>query len=49
MIPGVDFAGVVESYSKNYKTGDSVILNGWGAGRVIMEAFHNTSEYPLNG
>jgi acrylyl-CoA reductase (NADPH) len=33
MIPGVDFAGVVEaSQSPEFKPGDKVILNGWGVG-----------------
>ena len=33
MVPGVDLAGtVVESKSINFKSGDQVILNGWGVG-----------------
>ncbi len=33
LIPGIDFAGVVESSDHaNYKSGDKVILNGWGVG-----------------
>ncbi len=33
MIPGIDFAGVVESSSHpDWKPGDKVILNGWGTG-----------------
>ena len=33
MVPGIDFAGVVESSSHpDYKPGDSVVLNGWGVG-----------------
>ncbi len=33
MIPGIDFAGVVEtSIHPDYKPGDQVILNGWGLG-----------------
>ena len=33
MVPGIDFAGVVtESSHAEYKTGDRVILNGWGVG-----------------
>lgn len=33
MVPGIDLAGtVVESTSADYKTGDSVILTGWGVG-----------------
>ena len=33
MIPGIDFAGVVEqSDDPNFKPGDRVLLNGWGVG-----------------
>ena len=33
LIPGVDFAGTVtQSTHKNWKTGDLVVLNGWGVG-----------------
>ncbi len=33
MVPGIDFAGVVESSdSPDYKVGDRVFLNGWGVG-----------------
>ena len=33
MVPGIDFAGVVETSSHpQYKSGDSVVLNGWGVG-----------------
>ena len=33
MVPGIDFAGTVsESSHPNWKTGDKVILNGWGVG-----------------
>jgi acrylyl-CoA reductase (NADPH) len=33
MVPGIDFAGVVEeSAHPNYKAGDKVLLNGWGVG-----------------
>jgi acrylyl-CoA reductase (NADPH) len=35
MIPGIDFAGVVETSSHpDYKPGDQVILNGWGLGET---------------
>lgn len=35
MIPGIDFAGIVESSSHpDYKPGDAVILNGWGVGET---------------
>lgn len=33
MVPGIDFAGtVVESQSPAYKSGDEVVLTGWGVG-----------------
>lgn len=33
LIPGIDFAGVVETSSHNeFKPGDQVVLNGWGVG-----------------
>ena len=33
MVPGIDFAGeVLESSSTEFKTGDMVLLNGWGVG-----------------
>jgi acrylyl-CoA reductase (NADPH) len=33
MVPGIDFAGVVEaSSSDRYKVGDQVVLTGWGVG-----------------
>jgi acrylyl-CoA reductase (NADPH) len=33
MVPGIDFAGVVEaSASDQWKVGDRVVLNGWGVG-----------------
>jgi acrylyl-CoA reductase (NADPH) len=39
MIPGIDFAGTVESSSHpDWKSGDKVILNGWGAARRTSEA-----------
>ena len=40
MIPGVDFAGVVES-SENpaFKPGDAVVLNGWGLGETHLGAY----------
>jgi acrylyl-CoA reductase (NADPH) len=35
MIPGIDFAGqVVSSTHPEFKTGDAVILNGWGVGET---------------
>ena len=33
MVPGIDFAGqVLESTDARYKTGDDVVLTGWGVG-----------------
>ncbi|HEY5757080.1 MAG TPA: MDR family oxidoreductase [Steroidobacter sp.] len=33
MVPGIDFAGVVESSdSSDFRAGDRVLLNGWGVG-----------------
>src|ERR1700679_1726701 len=35
MIPGIDFAGVVEtSTSDQWRAGDRVVLNGWGVGET---------------
>ena len=35
MVPGIDFAGTVErSTDARFKPGDSVVLNGWGAGET---------------
>ncbi|MGB1309627.1 MAG: MDR family oxidoreductase [Leucothrix sp.] len=35
MVPGIDFAGTVtKSTHANWKTGDKVILNGWGVGEM---------------
>ena len=35
MVPGIDFAGVVErSDSPAFQPGDKVVLNGWGVGEV---------------
>src|SRR5712692_6658811 len=40
MIPGVDFAGTVESSSHpNWKAGDKVILNGFGLGETHLGAY----------
>ena len=37
MIPGIDFAGVVESStSPDWKAGDLVVLNGWGVGETHL-------------
>ena len=40
MIPGIDFAGIVESSSHaDFKPGDAVILNGWGTGETHLGAY----------
>lgn len=40
MIPGIDFAGTVESSSHpEFKAGDAVILNGWGTGETHLGAY----------
>ena len=40
MIPGIDFAGMVESSSHpQWKPGDRVILNGWGAGETHLGGY----------
>jgi acrylyl-CoA reductase (NADPH) len=40
MIPGVDFAGTVESSSHSeWKPGDRVLLNGWGLGETHLGAY----------
>ena len=37
MIPGIDFAGVVEASSHaDFKPGDDVVLNGWGVGETHL-------------
>ena len=40
MIPGIDFAGTVESSTHpDWKPGDKVILNGWGIGETHLGAY----------
>ncbi len=40
MIPGIDFAGEVETSSHaDWKPGDKVILNGWGTGETHLGAY----------
>ena len=40
MIPGIDFAGVVETSSHpEFKPGDKVVLNGWGTGETHLGAY----------
>src|SRR5216684_1840460 len=40
MIPGIDFAGTVETSSHpEWKPGDKVILNGWGCGETHLGGY----------
>ena len=40
MIPGIDFAGVVEaSRHADFKPGDKVVLNGWGVGETHLGGY----------
>ena len=40
MIPGIDFAGIVETSSHaDFKPGDAVVLNGWGIGETHLGAY----------
>ncbi len=40
MIPGVDFAGIVEASSHpDFKPGDEVVLNGWGLGETHLGGY----------
>jgi acrylyl-CoA reductase (NADPH) len=40
MIPGIDFAGIVETSSyPDFKPGDAVVLNGWGLGETHLGAY----------
>ncbi len=40
MIPGIDFAGVVEASShQDFKPGDAVVLNGWGVGETHLGGY----------
>lgn len=44
MIPGIDFAGVVETSSHpDYRPGDAVVLNGWGTGETHLGAYAERS------
>lgn len=48
MIPGIDFAGTVESSEHpDWKPGDKVILNGWGTGETHYGAYAGKSR--VNG
>src|SRR4051794_8079032 len=44
MIPGIDFAGVVETSSHpEFKPGDKVVLNGWGTGETHLGGYAEKS------
>ena len=44
MIPGIDFAGVVEaSAHPGFKPGDAVLLNGWGTGETHFGGYAERS------
>ena len=44
MIPGIDFAGIVEtSAHPGHKPGDAVLLNGWGAGETHLGGYAERS------
>jgi acrylyl-CoA reductase (NADPH) len=44
MIPGIDFAGIVESSSNpEFKPGDAVVLNGWGTGETHLGGYGEKS------
>ncbi|MEM6616927.1 MAG: MDR family oxidoreductase [Pseudomonadota bacterium] len=47
MVPGIDFAGVVESSTHaDWKAGDAVLLNGWGTGETHLGAYAEVSRVP---
>ncbi|WP_287322913.1 alcohol dehydrogenase catalytic domain-containing protein, partial [Mesorhizobium sp.] len=40
LVPGIDFAGtVISSSHADWRTGDKVILNGWGVGETHFGAY----------
>ena len=48
MIPGIDFAGTVEtSTHPEWKAGDRVVLNGWGCGETHLGGYAETAR--VNG
>lgn len=47
MIPGIDFAGVVESCDTDaLNPGDAVVLNGWGCGEVHFGGYAGKARTP---
>ena len=50
MIAGIDFAGTVESARiSGWKSGDKVILNGWGLGETHLGAYGEKSRVKGDG
>ena len=44
MVPGIDFAGIVEeSDDPTFTKGDAVLLNGWGTGETHLGAYADYS------
>src|SRR4051794_22309236 len=44
MIPGIDFAGMVEASSHpDFKPGEAVVLNGWGTGETHLGGYGEKS------
>ena len=45
MVPGVDCAGSVATASANWRVGDPVVLNGWGAGETAWGGLAQRGRY----
>jgi acrylyl-CoA reductase (NADPH) len=49
MVPGIDFAGRVESSADpRYSAGDAVVLNGWGAGETLWGGLAQKARVPAD-
>lgn len=47
MIPGIDFAGIVEASSDpEFKEGDAVLVNGWGLGELHYGGYAEKARVP---
>lgn len=47
MVPGIDFSGIVaESNHADYKSGDKVVLNGWGVGEKHWGGLARRAQLP---